>query len=240
MKPKQIPYLKSLVTFICFAVLSSHAAVILSTDFAGRTISGATASNITYETNGVSDPGDLTASQNLFSTSNSGGYFAVDYNTDTVGNWSVTIPFTLTVSSLTISDFVLDGAMFNGSGNFQNIKRDTDLQVSINGATSGTIASQTLTAENTQADTGDSEYTLANAAWGDGTPLTYTFAGASTLTLTNSETWSIVIETLNASGPGNNTGIDSFAINGSVIPEPSTFVLVVLTGIGFLFIRRFR
>ncbi|HAC62308.1 MAG TPA: hypothetical protein DCF68_01925, partial [Cyanothece sp. UBA12306] len=65
------------------SVNPANAAVILSTDFNGRTVSGATASNLNWTTNGVSDPGNLTADFNLFNTPATQNLFAVQRNLHT-------------------------------------------------------------------------------------------------------------------------------------------------------------
>ena len=76
------------------------AATILSTDFAGRIVSGKTASNIPWTVVGVQAPGDLTWVQEgggptntaLFDTPDAQGCFAPEMNIDNDGPWSVTIP----------------------------------------------------------------------------------------------------------------------------------------------------
>ena len=92
----------------------SDAAVLLGTDFSGRTTSGATASNLTYTLNGFANPGDLTALQEtpedksnfggLFDTFSSYNFFAVDRNVGNEGPWSVDVPLVLTVAQLHIFD----------------------------------------------------------------------------------------------------------------------------------------
>ena len=68
----------------------AHAVVIASTDFNGRTVSGSTASNLTWVLNGVADPGDLTAQMNpdgLFNTADAQNRFAVNRNIHNEGPW---------------------------------------------------------------------------------------------------------------------------------------------------------
>ncbi|MBD2444066.1 hypothetical protein H6G25_12905 [Dolichospermum sp. FACHB-1091] len=56
-----------LTPFTIVSVPEAASAInILSTNFNGRTVSGATASNLNWTTNGVSDPGNLTANFPLF------------------------------------------------------------------------------------------------------------------------------------------------------------------------------
>lgn len=217
----------------CITTASSHAATILSTDFSGRTITGNTASDITYVTNGVSDPGDLTVTQatgitgsglnGFFNTTDAQGFFAPDLNTGNQGNWTFSVPITLTVSSITIDEVELDGAMFDNNGNLQVASpRNTSIKLSIVGSSSGEVFFNTLTASNPS----------TNAAWSS--PLTYN----PSVTLTNAETWSMVFTTTNSAGSGNNTGVGSFTVTGA-IPEPSAAALLLgLAACGLVARRR--
>ncbi|MDQ8206306.1 PEP-CTERM sorting domain-containing protein [Coraliomargarita sp. SDUM461003] len=218
----------------CVATGSSHAATILSTDFSGRTVTGNIASEIAYVTNGVSNPGDLTVTQatgitgsglnGLFNTTQAQGFFAPDLNTGNQGNWTFSVPITLTVSSIMIDEVELDGAMFDNNGNLQvTSPRSTSIKLSIVGSSSGEVFFNTLTASNPS----------TNAAWS--APLTYT----PSVTLTNAETWNIVFTTTNGADSGNNTGVDSFTVSGTAIPEPSAAALLLgLAACGLVARRR--
>lgn len=246
---------KTSVWFAAVAVLAGigtagQAAVILSTDFTGRTVSGDTASNITYVTNGVEDPGDLTAIEGSATPGDQldglfdGGGEAVDdfapkVNTDTADNWSVTIPLTFStgITQLTIDDIVIGGEMLDGQERHQNavgeFPRDTDILVSIIGSSSGALAGQTL-------ETGQQTTTWS---------LTF-FDSVGPLVLSDSETWDLRIETLNATEDevdfggdppdeaGNHTGLTDFTVNGSAIPEPATAMLLAIGGLVGLARRR--
>jgi autotransporter-associated beta strand protein/VCBS repeat-containing protein len=186
-------------------------AVILSTTFDGRTVSGNTASNITYTLNGIADPGDLTVVETqegaagnqlggLFDTAANASHFAPDLNTDNEDNWSVSIPLVLTTTSITIGDVVLDGDHFSNTGAVQGAARDTDIVVRIVGSVSGEVASETKSTGNVTTN------------WS----LTF-FDTLPSITLDSSETWTLIIATTNLpNNNGNNTGLDGLTINGSV------------------------
>ncbi|MFP6666669.1 MAG: hypothetical protein VB876_05115, partial [Pirellulales bacterium] len=56
------------VAALLLFVGNANAAIIAATNFDGRNVAGATASNINWTVNGVADPGNITASHNLFDT----------------------------------------------------------------------------------------------------------------------------------------------------------------------------
>ena len=207
--------------------------VILETDFTGRIVSGKTAGNITWTTDGVADPGDLTfvpegapLNTNLFDTANAQGHFAPDMNVDNESPWSVTIPLTLTAAEVVLEDVVLDWQHFSNSGAFQGANRSVDWTVSLTGSSSGLLDS--VTALNVS-----------------GTSGVETISFAAPLMLTGSETWSLKIHAV-GNGSGNNTGLDAISVIGqvsdAVVPEPSTFVLAALglLGLGWFGRRRRR
>jgi len=194
---------------------------ILSTDFAGRSVSGKTANNITWTTNGVQDPGSLTfvpeggapTNTNLFDTPNAQGHFAPDINVENEGPWSVDIPIDVTALGVEIQDVVLDWQHFNNNGAFQGANRSVDWTATMTGSVSGEIGTKT-----------------ANVS---GTSGIVTITFDTPLSLTGSETWVLNLHAV-GSGPGNNTGLDGINVVGlvsTVIPEPST---LAIWGLGLL------
>ncbi len=188
---------------------------LVSTDFDGRTVSDATASDIIWETNGVETPGDLTAVPvgggpfgGLFDTDNAQGHFAPDRNTDNEGPWSVDIPLNLLASELVVEEVELDWQFFNNGGSFQTANRTTEFTATLIGSDSGEIGSAAVTV------TGISGLDSIR------------FSGGLTLTDTESYTLQIVADGV---APGNNTGLDGIRVLGTVstgvIPEPGSLAL---------------
>jgi hypothetical protein len=114
-----------------FTLVNPANAVILSTNFNGRTVSGATASNLNWTTNGVSDPGNLTADFPLFNTMATQDLFAVQRNLHTAGDWTVDIPVAVGLQSIYLSQITLDGYIFSATGTPQLNSRDFDLTIDL-------------------------------------------------------------------------------------------------------------
>ncbi|YCM42134.1 PEP-CTERM sorting domain-containing protein [Verrucomicrobiaceae bacterium 227] len=216
------------VTAVCGA--SANATLILSTDFSGRSVSGTTASDITWVTNGVSDPGDLTvinATQStgtgdLFDTANAAGYFAVANNVGNGGIWYTDIAIDITGGNISLETVDFDVTHFSGAGAFQgaSVLRSVDFTVEVIGSTSGSLGSIT--------------------GMGDGTPHdSFTVTFASPILLTNAESYDLRVTAAKTAGTpnGNNTGIDRIAFNGTAIPEPTTSTMLMGLA-GLLFARR--
>jgi hypothetical protein len=169
--------------------------VLLQTDFSGRTVSGKTASNISWTTNGIADPGPLTAVDAvLFNSANTQGHFAPDRNVDNEGPWSVAIPIQLNVPEVTLENVVFDWQHFSNAGAFQTQSRSVNWTGTVAGDNSGQVSTET--ALNVSGMSGSQTLTFAIP-----------------LVLTNSENWTFTLTAQGTTG-GNNTGLDAIAIYG--------------------------
>lgn len=213
--------------------------LLLSTDFTGRTVSGNTANNISWTTNGFADPGSLTAVDvnstgslaGLFNTANAQGHFAPDLNTGNEGPWSVSIPLTvLPDNQVTLDDVVLDWQHFNNSGNFQGPSRSVDWTATVTGSSSGVLDS--VTNPNVSGTSGLEAIEFAPS-----------------LILSDDENFFLEILAEGSNSTGNNTGLDGITLNGTVeqieqvVPEPASIAIwsllgLALCGFGYGCVRR--
>jgi hypothetical protein len=191
-----------------------EADVILATDFVGRTVSGKTASNITWTTTGVQDPGDLTWVQEgggptgtgLFDTPDAQDHFAPDMNIDNEGPWSATITLAPT-GLVSLDELIIDFQDFDNNGAFQSQSRDKDYTVTLTGSSSGLL--DTVMQLNVGGISG-----------------TVGFEFTTGLVLTSGETYDLKILVAGSTTTGNNSGFDQLTLYGrSIVPEPSTLAL---------------
>jgi hypothetical protein len=191
---------------LCALLAPPSQAQVLHTDFTGRTVSGNTASNITWVTMGLLDPGDLTAVDvnstgflaGLFNTAEAQGHFAPDLNTGNEGPWSTTIPLTVTAgNNVLVEGIALDWQHFNNSGNFQTTARAVDWTATLSGSSSGVIDS--VTNLNVNGISGMTTLSFATPHFLDA-----------------SETYSLNILAEGSNTDGNNTGLDAISVNGGL------------------------
>ena len=177
---------------------------ILATDFTGRTVAGKIASNISWTTTGLQDPGALTANDApLFDTTDTQGHFAPDRNVDNEAPWSVDIPLTLEAGQITMDSVTLDFQHFNNSGVFQIAGRIVNWTARLIGAVSGEIGSETV-------------------AGILGTSGVETISFPPGTTLHPREAWTLTITAQGITG-GNNTGLDAITVKGSTRTTYSTY-----------------
>mgnify|MGYP002623797726 CR=1 FL=1 len=211
--------------------LGNPPVTILSTDFTGRTVSGSTASNITWVTNGVADPGDLTAAMNpdgLFDTAAAQGRFAPDRNIHNEGDWSVDIPLLVGPSAINLTTIELDAVIFNTAGALQPSQRDVDLTLQLLDASMAILDSVSVL--DIYANSGTATQPQA---------ILFDLSGNSLLA--GGSYFLRLIAT--GQGPGNNAGFDNLVVTGILtsvpVPEPGT-VTFGLLALGGLILRRRR
>ncbi len=225
------------LSFSLLACAAANAAVVLSTDFNGRTVSGATASNLNWTTNGVADPGSLTAVRTaagtpgaaLFDTAAAANRFAVDLNVHNESDWQADVALlVLGGTQIDLGLVNLDAYIFNNAGALQPEYRDLDMTVQLLDATQSVL----------------DQVSILNIYPATGGPvlqprsLSFDLSG-NTLMANTTYTLRLMGQ---GEGPGNNSGIDNLTINGTVraVPEPTTaaLVLAALAGLGVAGRRR--
>jgi hypothetical protein len=198
----------------------AYSATILSTDFDGRTISGNTASNINYVTNGVADPGDLSADFPLFDTPDTSDLFAVQRNLHTQGPWVVDIPITVGSQDIQLDQISLDAFIFSGAGGTQLNSRDYDMTIELLDSGMATLNTQSVN-------------DLYNNTDPNPSPVPFVFDFSSSVLSAN--TTFFLRLTASGTGPGTNAGFDNFVLTGDLIamqtPEPTTVISLVTLGI---------
>lgn len=218
----------------------AYAAVIASTNFNGRTVSGATASNLNWTVNGVADPGSLTAEDlvpvgpgidpiALFTTSAAAGRFAVDRNIVTEGDWYVDIPLNVAGLGIMLSTVSLDAYIFNNAGALQTVTRDLDMTVALFDAVNTLLASET-------------KYDIYSPVSdvNPNQPRSLSFDLSSAPQLDAGGSYYVRVTAFSeGSTNGNNAGFDNLVIAGTVVPEPSALaVWSLLIGVMVFAVRR--
>jgi hypothetical protein len=213
---------------IFFASASSNATIIASTDFDDKTTSGATASNLDWTLNGISDPLSLTATENLFLNSENKDMFAVDHNLKTEGSWSVDIDLNvLAINNIALSTVSLNAYIFSNNGLEQVNSRDLDLNLSL---FSGASLLANVNELNIYADSGSVVQGQA------------VFFDMSGNTLFGGNDYFLRLTASSNGVNGNNAGFDNLSIEGLIqvvappivsVPEPTLLALFGMTIILF-------
>ena len=219
---KQVSITLTISTLVIVGILLissvASASSIASTDFNGRTVSGATASNLNWNLNGVASPGNLTVNSpdGLFDTAAAQNRFAVNRNLQNEGNWMFDVALNvLSGNDIDLGLTTLDAFIFNNSGNLQTVSRDLDLKFSLLDSSFSLLTEKSVL--NIYAGTGS--VTQPQNVFFD-------FTGN---TLTSGDMYYLRL-TAFGQGYGNNAGIDNLVINGELapapVPEPSTIILL--------------
>ncbi|PKG98768.1 PEP-CTERM sorting domain-containing protein [Paraglaciecola sp. MB-3u-78] len=218
---------------IFLASASSYATIIAFTDFNDKTASGATASNLNWTINGISDPLSLTATKNLNLNSAAEDMFAVDYNLFTEGSWSVDIALNvLAVNNIALSTVSLNAYIFSNSDILQSVSRDLDLNLSL------------FSGASLLADVNELNIYASGGPVVQGQAVSFDLSG-NTLLAGNDYFLRLTASTNIARG--NNAGFDNLNIEGLIqavsvpipVPEPS---LLAIFGLGIMLIgaRRYK
>ncbi|MGE9270429.1 MAG: Ig-like domain-containing protein [Verrucomicrobiales bacterium] len=184
---------------------------ILATVFPGRSVDGLTATVTDYTTNGIANPGALTAESipdstitvvELFDSEDAQNYFAPRTNNNSA-HWRVDIPLVVDSEPIALGDIELYMQSFSSSGgkkSTQSIYLDHYVTVELIDASSSSIASQQIQA------TADSQFDWIG---------TFDFANGIDLSAETSYTLRILVSGLDPTTPahsGNYVGIDAIRI----------------------------
>jgi len=221
---------------LCGATFAS-AEVVLSTNFDGRTVSGATASNLNWVTNGVADPGDLTVvrvspgtpAAEFFDTAAAANRLAINLNVANESTWLMDIALNVqSQQQIALSTVTLDAFIFSNAGVLQTVNRDLDLTLLL------------LDASNTVLDTVSVLNIFPENQLSVAQPKAVSF-DLSGNTLLQGQSYFLRLGA-SSGGAGNNAGLDNFVVNGSVtaVPEPTSLALVLAAAGGMVAARRRR
>lgn len=218
------------LAMLFIAPSSAYGAVIVGTNFTDRVITGTnspTALVGDYTLNGVASPGAWTvvdAPENLMiSTTDNDNKFVVD---DNAPMWSVTISLEVGASNISLSDVTIDYESFDNGENSKIASGFAPYHY-------GNVILRNGITILIQQELGN-DGTLGGA--NNNAPVwTGVYTGFSGTTLSANQTYTL--EIVSRGEGGNNVGLDSFTISGTVVPEPSTTAFFGLGGIA-LILRR--
>lgn len=192
-----------------------RAEVLAFTDFDDRTADGNTATDLVWTTDGLEDPGDLSAFQfeggpvNLFdNTPDNQDSFVPAINTGN-GNtsWTTTIPLTPTPgSAVTVEEITFDYLSMSGAGVI-NVRRRSDFTVTLLDPAGEEVVSASIA----EVVSGfNVEPVIAAVSLPLDPPVTLSDPGTYQLVLRGGDF-------LQDNETGNHTGIDNLSINGTLV-----------------------
>jgi hypothetical protein len=197
-----------------FQIAILPAEVLAFTDFDGRTANGNTATDLVWTTNGLEDPGDLSAFQfeggeiNLFdNTPDNEDSFVPAINTGN-GNtsWTTTVALTpLPGTSVTVEEITFDYLSMSAAGVI-NVRRRSDFTITLLNPAGDPVASASI-AEVVSGNNVDP--IIAAVSLPLDTPVTLSDPGTYQLVLRGGDF-------LQDNETGNHTGIDNLSINGTL------------------------
>ena len=168
----------------------------------------------------MANPGNITASHNLFNTADAQNKFAVQRNigTDPLTPWTANIALNVGASAISLTNVTLNAYITNGAGNFQTVGRDLDMSVLLLDAGLNPLSTTTI----------NNIYTHGG---GSARPQNADF-DLSGNTLSANTNYVIQIKAFSNVVWGNNAGFDDLSINGEInaVPEPTS--LLTFAGLG--------
>jgi hypothetical protein len=229
------------------SIAHSQGVTLAGVDFDGRTrttvtTNNDTASPLNWSTDGVADPGSLTAVPNqaltngfaqfeangLFQTGNTQDAFVPDLNIHNEGSFYVDIPLEVTApGGVIVTGVSLTGIITNNGGAFQGVAREADYFAEVLDSGDNVLGSDFVNGQNAfQQNAGPVPTTQVDLDFGS-------------VALDSGSTYTVRLY-VGADGElvGNNAGFDNLEIIGTVVPEPGTGILGALAG--FLLLGRRR
>jgi len=218
---------------------AASAATVLASDFDDRVVSGSSVSNISWTTNGVSAPTDLSVvgedfagnpfGATFFDTTAARNRMAVNLNIENEGRWFIDINLNTLSENLGLTELTLDGFTYNNGGRLQTVGRELDFTASIIRTGDGTVLFN---------DEDDNVHLRDQN--GAGGPFAVSFDLTSVFLSANTGYILRIGGNSDRRNRGNNGGFDNLSLTGETlvpVPLPAGGVLL-LSAIGGLFVRR--
>lgn len=235
--------LRPIVAAFFLGALPSQSAVLLSTDFSGASINGSNnsqADGISWTGTALSAPSSLTL-ENVTAVQNNGelfaagdvatanGYFGGNTNLSSgdpsTGQWGTTVQITVGSMGVSLEGISLNLTHAQSQGLIQQNERSTTVFVTV-----------TDTSDSSAVGSGSQVFTVPEFA-DNGLDGTVSFATALNLSADGVYDVEFLVDS-DVNGFGHYAAFGSMGFNGTVIPEPSTGLLVGAIGLLALLRRR--